>query len=132
MLTARHQNETDAPAASDKTAEGGVFAALGSLGAVLASSCCILPLVLVVLGASGAWIGTLTALEPYQPYFLVATVALLGAGYWQVYFRRKGTCAPSAACGTPVSRRVTKGALWLATGLAILAATVNWWAPLFY
>ena len=29
----------------------------GLLGAVLASACCILPLALVTLGVSGAWIG---------------------------------------------------------------------------
>lgn len=132
MLTARHQNETAAPAATGRTAEGGVFAAFGVLGAVLASSCCILPLVLVVLGAGGAWVGTLTALEPYQPFFLAAAAASLGAGYWRVYFRRKVTCAPSAACGTALSRRVTRAALWLATGVALLAATMNAWAPLLY
>jgi mercuric ion transport protein len=41
------------------------FAAAGSLvAAVLASSCCIGPLLLVTLGVSGAWIGNLTALVP--------------------------------------------------------------------
>lgn len=47
--------------------------AAGSLiGAVLASSCCILPL-LLALGVSGVWIGRLTAPVPYQPVFLLAT-----------------------------------------------------------
>ena len=40
-------------------------AAAGLLGAMLASTCCIVPLVLVLLGASGAWIGTLTELKAY-------------------------------------------------------------------
>ncbi len=41
------------------------IAATGSvIGAVLASSCCIVPLLLVTLGVSGAWIGSLSALEP--------------------------------------------------------------------
>jgi MerT mercuric transport protein len=42
----------------------------GILGAIAASSCCIAPLVLFSLGISGAWIGNLTALAPYQPYFI--------------------------------------------------------------
>lgn len=40
------------------------IAAGGILGAIAASSCCILPLVLFSLGIGGAWIGNLTALAP--------------------------------------------------------------------
>jgi mercuric ion transport protein len=50
----------------------------GVLGAIAASSCCVLPLLFVSLGVSGAWIGNLTALAPYQPYILALTVAVLG------------------------------------------------------
>lgn len=42
-------------------------AAGGVLGAIAASSCCVLPLVLFSVGIGGAWIGNLTALAPYQP-----------------------------------------------------------------
>jgi mercuric ion transport protein len=56
-----------------------LVAAGGVLGALAASSCCILPLVLFGLGVSGAWIGNLTRLAPYQPYFIVATAAALAA-----------------------------------------------------
>jgi MerT mercuric transport protein len=60
----------------------------GILGAIAASSCCILPLALFSLGISGACIGNLTALAPYQPYFIAATLACLGYGYWLVYRRK--------------------------------------------
>lgn len=83
-MRAQHRDVAVDPPLSERNAAGGAFAALGLLGAVLASSCCILPLVLVVLGIGGAWIGTLTALEPYQPYFLATTAVCLGVGYWQV------------------------------------------------
>ena len=65
----------------------------GILGAIAASSCCILPLALFSLGISGAWIGNLTALAPYQPYFIAATLACLGYGYWLVYRRKNVACA---------------------------------------
>src|SRR3970282_2820415 len=42
----------------------------GGLAAILASACCLGPLVLITLGFSGAWIGNLTALEPYRPIFI--------------------------------------------------------------
>jgi mercuric ion transport protein len=59
----------------------GLMAAGGLIGALAASSCCILPLVLFGLGVSGAWIGNLTQLAPYQPCLIAATIAFLGCGY---------------------------------------------------
>lgn len=108
------------------------FAVGGILAALVASSCCVVPLVLVTLGISGAWIGNLTALEPYKPYFLGVTALLLTAGFWHVYFKPKQACADDSYCARPTSGIVTKSALWIATGLALLSATVNFWAPLFY
>lgn len=108
------------------------LATAGLFGAMLVSSCCIAPLLLVTFGASGAWIGNLTALEPYKPYFLMGTAVLLGLGFRRVYLRPKKLCAEGSACARPVAGRITKAALWIATALALLAATVNFWAPLFY
>ena len=110
----------------------GWFAAGSILGAVLASSCCIVPLALVTVGVSGAWIGNLTALEPYKPYFAAVTVVLIGLGFWHVYFKPKPACEDGTYCARPQSSRLTKTALWLATVLVFLAITINYWAPLFY
>ena len=107
-------------------------AAGGIIGAVLASTCCIGPLLLLTLGVSGAWIGNLTALEPYQPYFIAATAVFLATGFWQVYIKPKKACKAGSYCASPASDRVVKTALWVATVLVILALTINWWAPLFY
>ena len=49
----------------------------GGVAALLASACCVGPLVLVVLGISGAWIGNLTALEPYKPIFAVIALGFI-------------------------------------------------------
>lgn len=110
---------------------GNVAAFGGVAGAVLASSCCIAPLVLVTLGASGAWIGNLTALKAYQPIFVAATLVFLDLGFWQVYGKRKPAC-DDGTCQTPLSATFVKAALWAATVLVLLAITVNFWAPLFY
>lgn len=110
----------------------GWFAAAGILGALLASSCCIVPLVLVTLGISGAWIGNLTALEPYRPYSAGVALVFIGLGFWHVYFKAKPDCVEGSYCARPQSAVVTKSVLWAATVLVLLALTVNWWAPLFY
>jgi hypothetical protein len=43
---------------------GNSFLIAGILSAIGASICCVGPLLLLALGVSGAWIGSLTALEP--------------------------------------------------------------------
>ena len=100
------------------------------LGAVAASSCCILPLVLFSLGAGGAWIGSLTALAPFQPMFIAVTLGFLGYGYWLVYRKPKAACAEGAACGRPMPDRIVKLALWLASALVAAAIAFPYVAPI--
>ena len=116
----------------DGTSRNQLVAAGSVLGAILASSCCIVPLVLITLGVSGTWIGSLTALEPYKPIFVGLTMILLGFGFWHVYRRPKAACEDGSYCATDTSSRVTKSALWIATVLVLLALTIDYWAPLFY
>lgn len=103
----------------------GLFAAGGVIGALLASSCCIGPLLLLSLGVSGAWVGNLTALAPYQPLFLSLTFGFLAAGFWTVYRKPKAACEEDGYCASPTSDRVLKVALWGATVLALAAVFVN-------
>lgn len=108
------------------------LAVLGGLsGAVAASACCILPLVFFGLGISGAWIGNLTSLAPYQPFFLTFALACLGYGYWRVYQSRKTVCADGTACARPLPNKVVISGLVLATLLVVAAVSFNAIAPLF-
>jgi len=124
--------EVTAPARQGAPPKQTWLAAGGVIGAVLASSCCIAPLVLLTLGVSGAWIGNLTALEPYKPAFLTVALVFIGLGFRQVYFKLKPACEDGPYCARPESAIVTKTALWVATLLVVLAASIDWWAPLFY
>jgi mercuric ion transport protein len=108
-----------------------LMAAGGLLGALAASSCCILPLTLFGLGMSGAWIGNFTLLAPYQPYFIAATIGFLGYGYWLVYRSSKVTCADGEACARPLPNLLTKVGLILATILVVAAFGFDFFAPLF-
>ena len=78
-----------------------LMAAGGLIGALAASSCCILPLVLFSFGVSGAWIGSFTRLAPYQPYFIATTLLFLGCGYWLVYRSGMRACAEGETCAAP-------------------------------
>src|SRR5712691_8121247 len=106
-------------------------AAGGLFGAMAASSCCILPLVLFGLGVSGAWIGNFTRLAPYQPYFIAATIGFLGYGYWLVYRSSKLACADGEACRRPLPNRLVKATLILATILVVAALGFDVLAPVF-
>jgi|AmaraimetFIIA100_FD_contig_121_20663_length_1032_multi_4_in_0_out_0_2 mercuric ion transport protein len=121
------------PAVPDEAATGRtqkLVTAGGILGALAASSCCIAPLALFSLGISGAWIGNLTALAPYQPYFIAATLVCLGYGYWLVYRPRKVACAEGAACAKPLPNRLVMFGLILATVLVAGALAIDLLAPL--
>jgi mercuric ion transport protein len=91
-----------------------------------------LPLALFGLGVSGAWIGNFTRLAPYQPFFIAATLAFLGYGYWLVYRSSRRACADDEApCARPLPNRVVKAGLVLATVLAVAALGFDFIAPLF-
>jgi len=108
-----------------------LVAAGGVVGAILASSCCIAPLLLLSLGVSGAWMANLTALAPYQGYFITITLGFLTAGYWYVYWKPRKACDEDSYCATPASDKVVKVALWVATALIGLALGVNFILPFF-
>lgn len=115
--------------ASNPVYRRGVAATASVIGALLASSCCIGPLVLIALGASGPWIGKLTALKAYQPLFVALTVCFLGYGFWHMYRKDQSACD---SCTTLSSGRIVKIALWMATVLVVVALATEYWAPLFY
>jgi mercuric ion transport protein len=118
-----------AESAGDERGRTRLVAAGGIFGALAASSCCILPLVLFSVGISGAWIANFTALAPYQPYIAAATLVLLGYGYYLVYVKPKRACA-DGSCARPLPNRVAKSSLWIATALVVTALTFGFWAPL--
>lgn len=104
---------------------GGILAALG------AASCCVVPFVLFTLGISGAWIGNLTALEPYQPLFAAVSAGFIGYGFYRVYWRPRRDCVQGSYCASPRSNRITKIGLWTAVVLVVIALGFPRLAPLF-
>jgi len=119
------------PEASSDTVDK--TSALGALlGGILASSCCILPLVLVSLGAGGAWLSSLTALSAYQPFFLGMAAIGVGTSIWRARSANRSFCAVDGQCARPINRRVNLIGLWFGGVLAVSALAVNFLAPLFY
>jgi mercuric ion transport protein len=104
---------------------------VGGLAAILASTCCLGPLVLITLGFSGAWIGNLTVLEPYRPIFIGAALVALFFAYQRV-FRPATECKPGEVCATPQINRAYKTLFWIVSALVLIALAFPYIAPLFY
>jgi len=127
----KHQSDEDTsrrgnPGGAQKLlAAGGILAALG------AASCCVAPFALFLLGVSGAWIGDLTALEPYQPVFATLAAGSIATGFYLVYRKPKVACEEGSYCESPRSSRIAKAGLWTATILVVVALGFPKLAPLF-
>lgn len=105
--------------------------AAGGIAAMLASTCCLGPLVLIALGVSGAWIGNLTLLEPYRPIFIgAALVALFVA--WRSIFRPARACGPGEPCAAARVRTAYRLVFWIVAALVVLALAFPYVLPLFY
>ena len=114
---------------SNRTGSGALL--VGGVAAILASTCCLGPLVLVSLGLSGAWVGNLTLLEPYRPFFIAgALVALFFAG--PRIFRPAQACGPGEMCAAPQTRRVYKIVFGIVSALVLIALVYPYVAKFFY
>ena len=111
------------------SAKGSLVA--GVLAAIGASVCCVGPLVLLALGIGGAWVGSLTAFEPYRPLFIGLTLLFLGLGFRKLYLVPQ-VCAPGTACADPQTVKRQRLIFWSVAVLLIGLLGVPWFALLFY
>ena len=116
------------------SSRGELVAKIGTIvSAIMASSCCWLPVLLLAVGVSGA--GIASALEAYRPLFMVVTFGFLAMAFYFTYRPRPAAvatadcCAPSPVqsdCGAPPRRfrfnmmAMNKVMLWGVTALAVV------------
>jgi mercuric ion transport protein len=107
---------------------------LAAVAALLASACCVLPLLLAVLGISGAWISRLRCLEPYSGALMALAMAALGLAAWRI-FRLEAQAQRACAAGDGACRTINATArrwFWLIAILTLIPLMVSLAAPLFY
>lgn len=114
---------------ASKTGRVALFA--GGVAAILASTCCLGPLVLVLLGFSGAWISNLTVLEPYRPLFIGAALIALFFAYRRI-FPAAAVCKPGEVCAIPQVHTTYKVIFWGVAALIVIALAFPYILPLFY
>ena len=115
---------------SDKTTKK-IIATGGLLGAIAASTCCVLPVILFALGISGAWISNLVSLARYKPFFIVLSLVFVGIGFWMVYFKPKISIpkVQSTSCYRPFSEKTIKIMLWFSVIIILIVFLIPYIAP---
>lgn len=93
---------------------------------VLPISCCVFPLALSFLGASG--LAFAAALEPYRPYFLGLTLISLAAGFYFTYRSVEEDCVPGT-CVASKSRKLQVLFLWIVTVLVLALMAFPYLVP---
>ena len=112
-----------------KVSHSGVANSVSVLSAffsVLPLSCCVFPVALSFLGASG--LAFAAALTPYRPYFIGLTLFSLGTAFYFTY-RSQKDCAPEEACAVPRRRKFQVIVLWTVTALVVLLLIFPYLVP---
>ena len=123
----------DEPARTD--ASGTTKASLvgGALAGLVASACCVGPLVLVSVGVSGAWISNLTLLQPYSLVFAGIALVFMGFAWHKIYrVPAAAECERGTVCARPQTNRTYRVMFWIVSALVLLGVTFPYYAPLFY
>ncbi|CAN7570216.1 mercuric transporter MerT family protein [Phyllobacterium sp. LjRoot231] len=111
---------------------GGVLTVLGGvsgLGAIAASSCCVIPLTLSSLGAGAGVFGTIAALAPWRLPLLVASTVGIAAGWFTWWRKHRTACGPEAACAAQPRSQASFVLLLLASLIALTAIGWNYLEP---
>lgn len=96
-----------------------------------ASACCVLPLIFLWIGISGAWIANLTALAEYHLWIVSCALLLLGVSYHLIFRSNDNECDEGQICSKQLSQKLVKGAFFGAAILIAIAAVfpyiVSWY-----
>jgi len=104
--------------------KSGWFVTGGVVASLIASLCCIGPLVLTILGISGA--ATLSRLDVLRLPMIVIVLLLFGLAGVSLYRKRK-VCEPGSICADPKKYRRMILFYWVGFVLAIIGITSPQW-----
>lgn len=115
-----------------------ILSVSGLSAALLASICCIGPLVFAALGVgvgtTGSLAGTagvLKGLLPYRPAFIGLTILLLGISFYLAYRNPKSArCVPGEMCAQDHSKHGNRTWLWIMASLALVLVLAPYWLGL--
>ena len=104
--------------------KSGIFIGSGVAAGIVASICCVGPLVLTLLGVSGA--ATLARLDVLRWPMIIAVIALFSIAGVSLY-RKRRSCEPGSLCADPRKFRMMITAYWIGLAIAIIGITSPYW-----
>lgn len=108
--------------------KSGIAGAGGMATALLASVCCIGPVVAAAVGIGS--VGIVSWIEPIRPLLIVVTFGAIGYGFYGAY-RKQPTCQ-DGSCEVPGSRTTTRMIMWGAAIFAALALTFPYYSAALF
>ena len=113
-----------APVSGKAGLAGAAFAALASV------ACWAVPLALVSLGITGAWMSAFTMLAPYKTLLIGASLAFLVYAWYRIY-RAQGAEDDLACVALPVNP-VSRALFWVVSALVLGAIASPYLLPFFF
>ena len=105
----------------------------GLIAAIVASACCLGPLLLVMIGVSGAWISNLTLLEPYRPVSIGVALVFMALAWRRIYRAPAAVdCEPGTLCALPQTNQLYRVMFWVMSATILLALVFPYFLPLLY
>jgi len=124
--SAINNSDSGQPPSNGSKSPTSLFAAGSVFTAIIASFCCILPIVFALTGFS--ILGASALFDAWRPYLLGVTSGLLGLGFYFAYRPKKEQCAPGSACAMPVTNRSGRLMLWISTAAVVLFAAFPYYS----
>ncbi len=102
------------------------------ISVIVAHLCCVTPLILLTLGASGSWVSGFSVLEPYKPIFLTLTFLFMAFAFYNRYLKRTETktCITENDCST-VNRKNSL-VFWGANTFIVFSLAFPYISPYFF
>jgi mercuric ion transport protein len=105
---------------------------VAGIAGVLASACCIGPLVLASIGLGTIAASVVAVFEPLRPVFILIAMAALGFAGWRTYRRPVAACELGTTCALPQKDRIYRALFWVIALIVLALITFPYYIALFY
>ncbi len=105
------------------------FSLVAGLGAVVASSCCVIPLGLAAVGAGASVLGGIESVAAWRvPLLAISALAIIGG--WGAWWLKRPVACTSGASASPERSHTTLALLLCASALVLAAASWGYIDPM--
>jgi len=108
----------------------GGLAAFAGIGAIFASSCCVIPLVLAAVGSSAGIFGAFQTLAEWRMPLLSVAVLLIIGGWFTWWKKRNVVCSSVTSCSTSTRGNTSVTLLSISSLIIVLGLSWEYIEPL--